>query len=101
MGYLMCFVYILRCRDGSYYVGVTTDLNARVICHNEGNGPQYTAARRPVELLYSEPFDDPSAARLREIQIKKWTRAKKEALVASCSLALKNLSKCRAVHGRP
>ena len=97
----MCFVYILRCRDGSYYVGVTEDLDARIICHNAGHGPKYTAVRRPVELLYAEPFDDISAARQREVQIKKWTRAKKEALTASCPSALKYLSKCHTVHGRP
>ena len=95
----MCFVYLLRCRDGSYYVGVAGDLDARIACHNAGHGPKYTASRRPVELFYAEPFDDFSNARQREVQIKKWTRAKKEALMASRPSALKQLSKCRGVHG--
>ena len=87
------FVYILRCADGVYYVGLTTDVSARVDAHNAGQGPRFTACRRPVELVYSEPFDTMAQARQREIQIKKWSRAKKEALVAGDMQTLHNLSR--------
>ena len=94
-------VYILRCNDGSYYVGVTNDLEARLALHNSGQGPKFTALRRPVELVYAEPCDTLAAARRREIQVKKWTRVKKEALIASRPATLKRLSRCRGLHGRP
>ena len=97
----MYFVYILRCCDGSYYVGITDDPQARVALHNAGRGPRYTALRQPVELACAEPFEDMQQARRRELQIKKWTRAKKEALKASAPTALKRLSRCRSVHGQP
>ena len=92
MAYTM---YILRCNDGSYYVGSTSDLDARVEAHNAGHGPRFTAARRPVTLVYSEPFDTMDESRRREMQIKKWSRAKKEALIAGDLAALKNLSRRR------
>ncbi len=76
------FVYILRCSDGSYYVGSTTNVANRLDIHNAGRGPRFTACRRPVELVYSELCDTRDQARQREIQIKKWSRAKKEALIA-------------------
>ncbi len=90
------FVYILRCADGSYYVGSTTDVAARVEAHNAGRGPRFTACRRPVTLVYSEPFDTMDQARQREIQIKKWSRAKKEALIACEMQRLHDLSRRRA-----
>ncbi len=61
------FVYILRCIDGSYYVGSTTDVTARVEAHNAGRGPRFTACRRPVTLVYHEPFDTFKQARQREM----------------------------------
>ena len=51
-----CFVYILVCSDGSYYVGSTSDLRDRERIHNEGHGAEYTATRRPVRMVYSEPY---------------------------------------------
>lgn len=76
-------VYLLRCRDGSLYTGYTNDLDTRLAAHNAGKGAKYTASRRPVELLYTESADLKSAAMQREFQIKRWARAKKEALVAA------------------
>ena len=73
------FVYMLRCADGAYYVGSTTNVAARVDTHNAGRGPLFTACRRPVVLVYSESFETMDLARRREVQIKKWSRAKKEA----------------------
>lgn len=75
-------VYILRCRDGSLYTGYTNDLNSRIDKHNAGRGAKYTASRRPVTLVYQEPAETKEAAMKREIQIKRWTKAMKEALVA-------------------
>ena len=74
------FVYILRCSDGSLYVGHTDDLDARLHAHRSRRYDGYTAKRQPVELIYSETFvtrDDAFAA---EHQLKGWSRAKKLAL---------------------
>ena len=79
---LVSFVYILRCADGSYYVGHTSDLSRRIARHNEGKAAVHTAARRPVTLAYSEEFETERQAIARERQLKGWTRAKKEALIA-------------------
>jgi predicted GIY-YIG superfamily endonuclease len=75
-------VYILRCSDGSYYTGVTNDLDGRVAQHNEGKGGGYTMRRRPVKLLFSEEFGTAEEAIRAEKQLKGWSRAKKEALMA-------------------
>lgn len=80
------YVYILECRDGTYYTGWTTDVEARVKTHNSGNGAKYTRSRLPVKLVYFEQVEDRSAALKREAAIKKLTRSKKEALVKSCKL---------------
>ncbi len=78
----MFHTYILRCADGTLYVGFTDDLDQRVARHNAGRGAAYTAARVPVRLVYSESFDNSDAARAREAQLKRWSCVKKEALVA-------------------
>jgi putative endonuclease len=75
-------VYILRCSDESYYVGLTRDLKARISVHNSASGPAFTASRRPVLLVYSESVPTAAAARVRERQIKRWSRIKKAALIA-------------------
>ena len=77
------FVYILRCRDGSYYVGRTTNVAERLERHHAGRGPAYTAARLPVELVYSQELPSMEAAVRRETQLKRGTRAKKDALIAA------------------
>ena len=89
----MAFCYILRCVDGSYYVGSTHDVAARVTKHTDGSASQYTAARRPVSLVFSEAFASIDEARAREQQIKGWTRAKKDALIAAERRGLKRLSR--------
>jgi putative endonuclease len=78
----MPFVYILRCADGSYYVGKTEDLRTRLDEHQSGVGADYTAARRPVEMVYAEEHSSTRSAKDRELQLKHWSRAKKEALIA-------------------
>ena len=75
-------VYILLCRDGSYYVGTTRDsLERRVAEHNEGSFGSYTSPRRPVQLVFHEEFDRVTDAIAAERQLKGWRRAKKEALI--------------------
>lgn len=76
------FVYILRCKDGSYYVGVTTDVGDRIREHNAGQGPAFTKKRRPVELVYAEEHESYASARKREAQLKGWRREKKEWLIS-------------------
>ena len=77
----MWFVYILRCADDSLYIGEAGNLQARLIKHNEGRASRYTATRRPVRLVFSEAHPDRPSALKRERQLKRWTRAKKEALI--------------------
>ncbi len=75
-------MYILRCADGTFYTGWTTDPERRTKVHNSGKGAKYTRARRPVELIYYEEFDDKIEAQRREWAIKQLTRAEKEELIA-------------------
>ena len=89
------YVYLLRCADGSYYTGHTEDLEIRLAAHQMGEFPGYTKKRRPVELAFSEEFPSRDDALQRERQIKGWTRAKKEALIAGDWERLRQLSKGR------
>jgi putative endonuclease len=77
------WVYLLRCRDGTLYTGVTTDPERRLRQHNAGTASKYTRARRPVALVYREPAKSHGAALRREVAIKKLPRAAKDALVAA------------------
>ena len=74
-------VYILRCADGSYYVGHTDDLEKRVAEHERGSITVYTRKRRPLLLVLSAEFYTREEAKERERHIKGWSRAKKEALI--------------------
>ena len=76
------FVYVVRCRDGSLYTGISTDVAARVARHNAGTGARYTRARRPVELVYTEAKRSRSNALRREAAIKALPRPRKVALLA-------------------
>jgi putative endonuclease len=76
------FAYMLRCADGAYYVGHTDDLEKRVSEHQEGGKCAYTERRRPVQLIWSEEFATREDALAAELQIKKWSRIKKEALAS-------------------
>ena len=79
---MSAFVYILRCSDGSYYVGSTRkSLEERVAEHNAGAFGGYTAGLRPVTLVFHEEFDRILDAIAAERQVKGWSRAKKEALI--------------------
>lgn len=74
------YVYILKCKDNSFYTGWTTDLSKRIQRHNLGLGAKYTRSRRPVELIYFETFENKSEALKREYQIKQLSRKQKEKL---------------------
>jgi predicted GIY-YIG superfamily endonuclease len=71
------FCYMVRCADGSFYVGISKNVGERIKRHNWGVGPDYTAKRRPVVLIWSEGFGTSDAARQREKEIKGWSRTKK------------------------
>jgi putative endonuclease len=74
-------LYILQCRDGSLYTGITNHLERRLKMHQNGKASRYTRTRRPVEMLYSETCGDRSRALIRECEVKEWPKKKKEALV--------------------
>ncbi|WP_207774700.1 GIY-YIG nuclease family protein [Sphingosinicella sp. YJ22] len=76
------WVYMLKCRDGSYYTGHTDDLEARLWQHQQGVGADWTRRRRPVELVWCEEMPSRDDAFGAERMIKKWSVAKKEALIA-------------------
>ena len=92
----MYYVYILCCSDGTFYVGSTSNLESRIIAHNDGRGASYTFKRRPVRLVYSESFPGESDAIRREQQLKRWSAAKKESLITGDIQKLKRLSKPRS-----
>ncbi len=93
------YLYVLRCHDGSYYVGTTrNDLEVRVAEHNSGALGGYTATRRPVSLVFSEAFKRIEDAISSERKIKGWSRAKKEALIRGDWKAVQLLSKRRQPH---
>jgi putative endonuclease len=75
------WVYILKCDDGSFYTGYTTDVERRVREHDRGDGAKYTRGRTPVELVHRERFESKSAAMSREYEIKQLSQAEKEWLV--------------------
>lgn len=75
--------YILRCADQSLYVGITTDLEARLAKHNAGKGGAYTRSHRPVQMVWHEKAASESAARKREAELKKLKKSEKERLAQS------------------
>jgi putative endonuclease len=93
--FLMHFVYILQCRDDSYYVGLTQNVAERVKVHNSGEGPAFTARRLPVRLAFQEAYETMDEAVHREKQLKGWSRAEKEALISGNLKSLSELAACR------
>ena len=81
-GVMGFWLYVLRCSDGSYYIGQTDDLEKRIGQHQAGQSGGYTKSRRPVEVVFVECFERRDEALERERQLKGWSRTKKEALVA-------------------
>lgn len=89
------YMYILKCSDDSYYTGSTTDLDRRLIQHQNGEGANHTKKRLPVELVYYEEYDRIDIAFYREKQVQGWSRKKKEALIKNKPNDLHLLSQCQ------
>ncbi len=82
IGITMWYVYIIRCRDGSLYTGLTIDISRRIKEHNSGKGGSYTRIRQPVKLVYNETHPNRAKAQKRESEIKGWPRPKKLSLIS-------------------
>lgn len=92
---MVFFTYILRCRDGSYYVGHTDDLERRIAEHQTGALGGYTARRLPVTFLWADSFQTRDEAFAAERKLKGWSRAKKEAMMAGDWALVSELARCR------
>lgn len=79
----MNYVYLLRCVDGSLYCGWTMDLEGRLAAHGSGRGAKYTRSRLPVELVYTETYEDRHDALSREWHIKRMGHTEKERLIGN------------------
>ncbi|QLC67559.1 GIY-YIG nuclease family protein [Flavobacterium sp. LPB0248] len=89
------YVYILKCSDGSYYTGMTNDINRRLNEHDYGlNKESYTFNKTPLELVFCTEFNDVIQAIAFEKQVKGWSRKKKEAIIKEKWEDLKKLSQC-------
>jgi len=75
------YVYIVECRNGSYYTGYTNNLEARIKLHNSGHGAKYLRGRLPVNLVYAREYKYYKNALCAERNIKKITRKQKEELI--------------------
>ncbi len=86
------YVYILYCNNDSFYVGFSNNVEKRIKVHQSNNGARYTKQNKPIKIVYVEgPLPQIDAVK-RERQIKRWSKAKKEALILSDIIKLKNLS---------
>jgi len=83
----MWFVYIILCSDNSYYIGTTDNIDRRFRDHQKGNGGAYTRSHKPLKVVYIEECINKSSALKRELQLKKWSRSKKAALI-NCNIYL-------------
>lgn len=77
------YFYLARCADNSLYAGTCINVAEREAKHNDGTGAKYTRSRGPVEIIYTEEFETLSEVRKREAQVKRFSKAQKEALVAT------------------
>ena len=90
-------MYILECRDGTYYTGSTIDLTRRLAQHESGEGANYIRKRLPVKLVYSEEYDRIDIAFHREKQVQNWSHQKKKALIESNYEELHTAAECKNV----
>lgn len=98
------YVYILRCKDGSYYTGVTNNYERRSMEHWESadsRGYLSRALKKPIKLVHVEAFQSITDAITREKQIKRWSRSKKEALIKDDLESLIKLAKCHGSTSSP
>ncbi len=90
------YVYILKCNDNTFYTGITSNLEKRLVQHKAGFDPNsYTFKRRPIKLVWNQDFFDPNQAIVFEKKIKKWSKAKKKALIKGDFDLLPTLSECK------
>ncbi|MEQ1741718.1 MAG: GIY-YIG nuclease family protein [Candidatus Nitrotoga sp.] len=94
----MFWVYILRCADGSYYTGHTDNLERRIGQYQTGECEGYTATRRPVELAWSQECVTREDALSAEMQIKGWSRKKKEAMMRGDWTEVSRLARSKSAH---
>jgi len=94
----MFWVYLLRCADGSYYAGHTDNLERRMGQYQAGECEGYTATRRPVELVWSQECVTREEALSAEMQIKGWSRAKKQAMMRGDWTEVSRLAKSKPPH---
>lgn len=80
------YLYILKCKDGTLYTGIATDVQKRLEMHRSGKGAKYTRGRGPLELVYSEECENHSQALKRECEVKKLTKERKQQLILSRKL---------------
>ncbi len=78
---MLCWVYILKCNDGSYYTGITSNLERRLFEHKKGIRSWLTKSKKPFKLVYKEQFKARKLAAKREREIKGWSRKKKSLLI--------------------
>ncbi len=88
----MWYVYILKCERDNYYVGITNNVERRFEDHKRGAGAGFTRKNKPLAIVYREAFTTGSLAKKREQQLKRWSRAKKKALIAGDIAKLRGLS---------
>ena len=92
---MSAWVYFLRLKSGNLYIGTTTDLDRRCKEHVAGKACRTTKIDPPVALVHAETYETYTGARKREAQLKRWSRAKKEALISGNMAKLKEISKSR------
>ena len=86
----MWFLYIVKCRDGTLYTGISTNIQRRVLEHNNGVGAKSLKGKLPITLVYKEVYDNQREAARREREIKGWRKEKKEELILK-DLSMKGL----------
>ena len=94
------WVYILKCSDGAFYTGCTTNLSQRLSEHNDGRFPGYTSKRRPIHLVWQFELPDINQAIRLERQLKGWSRRKKEALIKGDIELLHELAQSKEMRKR-
>ncbi len=87
------YLYLLKCRDGTLYTGITTDVARRFEEHKNGKGGHYTSAKKAIKILYTENQKDRSSASKREAEVKRLTRAQKLELIKSKANTLHKASR--------
>ena len=95
----MPWVYIVRCKDGTFYTGFAVDPQARLDAHNRGRGAKYTSGRRPVTLVYQEACGTKGEALSREHSIKQLTRSGKQQLIAEARRLARRRRRERPIRG--